>query len=177
MNPPIDAFGDTHDVSLVVNGERVNARVGGRSTLADLLRDELQLTGTHLACEQGWCGACTVLVDGCSARACLMLSPQADGCEVTTAEGLESADGVLNPVQSAFVERHALQCGFCTPGMVILGTEILAEARAGASFTRQQLMDRVAANVCRCTGYAPIVEALEDVLAQLDAEGGDDGRG
>lgn len=154
-------------VTAVVNGERVSALVEPRTLLMDFLRESARLTGTHAGCHQGWCGACTVLVDGCSARACLTLAVQADRAEVTTVEGVEHADGSLSALQQTFIEHSGFQCGFCTPGFVVLGTEILAEARAGATFTRDELKRRLAANICRCTGYAGILDALEAALERL----------
>ena len=150
-----------HDIALTVNGQPVVERVPSTASLADLLRDQLTLTGTNIGCEQGMCGACTVLVDGRSTRACLLLAVQADGREIRTVEGL-SANGELNPLQQAFVDHHALQCGFCTPGFLMACTEILEEP--GQRPSRDELCQRLAGNVCRCTGYRPIVTALESVL-------------
>jgi carbon-monoxide dehydrogenase small subunit len=156
-------------VDLTVNGERVQTIVEGRTNLADVLRERAGLTGTHTACHQGWCGTCTVLIDGASARSCLTLAVQAAGAEVTTVEGIESADGTLSGLQDAFIEHFAFQCGFCTPGFIVLGTEILAEARAGAAFTRDELAHRLSANICRCTGYVGILNAIEAALAAQGA--------
>jgi carbon-monoxide dehydrogenase small subunit len=152
-------------VSVTVNGEPCAALVEPRTLLVDFLRERAQLTGTHTGCHQGWCGACTVFVDGCSTRACLTLAVQVDGAEVVTVEGVEPGDGELSPVQQAFGEHSAFQCGFCTPGFVMLCTEILTEAAAGAEFTREQLLRRLSANICRCTGYRGILAALEATLA------------
>lgn len=152
-------------LSITVNGEEVRALVEPRTNLADFLREKAELTGTHTSCHQGWCGSCTVLVDGESARSCLTLAVQADRAEVTTVEGIESPDGELSALQEAFIEHSGFQCGFCTPGFVVLGTEILGDARAGTRFTRDELKSRLAANICRCTGYAGILDALEAVLA------------
>lgn len=160
-------------VDFTVNGERVQAIVEPRSNLADVLRDRAGLTGTHTACHQGWCGACTVLIDGASARSCLTLAVQASGAEVTTVEGIESADGALSVLQEAFIEHFAFQCGFCTPGFIVLGTEILTEARAGASFSRDELAGRLSANICRCTGYVGILNAIEAALAAQQGAGHD----
>jgi aerobic-type carbon monoxide dehydrogenase small subunit (CoxS/CutS family) len=153
-----------HDVALTVNGEPVVERVASTASLADLLRDQLTLTGTNIGCEQGMCGACTVLVDGRSTRSCLLLAVQADGREIRTVEGL-SGSGELNPLQQAFVDHHALQCGFCTPGFLMACTEILEEP--GDRPSRDELGRRLAGNVCRCTGYQPILTALESVLGPL----------
>jgi aerobic-type carbon monoxide dehydrogenase small subunit (CoxS/CutS family) len=153
-------------VTVTVNGEQVTALVEPRTLLVDFLREKAQLTGTHTGCHQGWCGACTVLVDGCSTRSCLTLAVQADRAEVTTVEGVEDPDGRLSVLQEAFVEHSGFQCGFCTPGFVVLGTEILAEAADGAVFTRAELQSRLAANICRCTGYRGILDALEAAISE-----------
>ena len=154
-------------LSVRVNGEPVTALVEARTNLADFLREKAGLTGTHTACHQGWCGACTVLVDGDSTRSCLTLAVQVDRAEVTTVEGVEDADGTLTALQQAMIEHSGFQCGFCTPGFVVLGTEIVAEARAGATFTRDELQRRLAANICRCTGYAGILAAVEAALGTV----------
>ena len=143
-------------ISLTVNGRKVERAVAVRRTLADFIRHELELTGTHLGCEHGVCGACTVLIDGRTARSCLMLAPQADGCTLTTVEGLANADGTLSVLQQAFHECHALQCGFCTPGMLATLTELLHET---LDPTEAEVRDALTGNLCRCTGYQPIVEA------------------
>jgi len=141
-----------------VNDTRVEAAVEPRLTLADFLRTRLQLTGTHLGCEHGVCGACTILLDGRAARACLLLAAQADGHRVTTVEGLSPAQG-LSVLQQCFRRHHALQCGFCTPGMVVTAHALLAETPQP---TRAQIRDAISGNLCRCTGYIPIVDAIED---------------
>ena len=146
----------TRPVSLMINGDVVTADVEPRMTLADCLRHELRLTGTHVGCEHGVCGACTVMVDGKSVRACLMLAVQADGSEVRTVEGLASSDA-LSPLQAAFREHHALQCGFCTPGMLMTAHALLqAEPDADEKRVREVL----SGNICRCTGYVSIVKAV-----------------
>jgi carbon-monoxide dehydrogenase small subunit len=155
-----------HDVTLTVNGQPVVEQVASTLSLAELLRDVLALTGTNLGCEQGMCGACTVLLDGRSARACLLLAVQADGREVRTVEGLAGPDG-LNPLQQAFVDHHALQCGFCTPGFLMTCTELLEEP--GDRPSRAELGRRLAGNVCRCTGYRPIFDAVESVITAREA--------
>jgi carbon-monoxide dehydrogenase small subunit len=147
---------DKRKISLTVNGTRYEREVETRMTLADFLRHELLLTGTHLGCEHGVCGACTVLLNGRSARACLTLAVQADGRSVTTVEGLAAKDGALSPLQQAFWEKHGLQCGFCTPGMLVTLTELLAE---NPSPTEAQVREVLTGNLCRCTGYQAIVEA------------------
>ncbi len=148
---------DRREVKLVVNGEERRGLAEPRLTLADFLRDELRLTGTHLGCEHGVCGACTILVDGRTARSCLMLAVQADGCELTTVEGLASADGTLHPIQEAFSEKHGLQCGFCTPGFLLSVHELLADDPDPDEAT---IRSRLSGNLCRCTGYQNIVEAV-----------------
>jgi carbon-monoxide dehydrogenase small subunit len=146
-------------ITLSVNGTERSGMAEPRMTLADFLRDVLGLTGTHLGCEHGVCGACTVLLDGRSVRSCLLFAVQAEGHELTTVEGLASADGTLSPVQEAFSEHHALQCGFCTPGFLIAVTEYLAEGAPDIE-DEDALRARLSGNLCRCTGYQHIVEAV-----------------
>ncbi len=146
----------THRISLTVNGRPVETEVEDRLHLADFLRRELKLTGTHLGCEHGVCGACTVLVDGRAVRSCLMLAVQARGSDVTTVEGLAAEDGALSPLQEAFREHHALQCGFCTPGML---TSLTAFLRDNPAPTDREVREAISGNICRCTGYQPIVAA------------------
>jgi len=144
-------------VSVIVNGVTFERDVEPRLLLSDFIRGDLGLTGTHVGCEHGVCGACTVLVDGEPARSCIMFAVQADGHEVQTVEGLASADGTLSTLQQAFHERHALQCGFCTPGMLTTLTAFLKEV---PSPTESEVRDALSANLCRCTGYQHIVEAV-----------------
>ena len=152
-----------HDVTLVVNGERHAIRVEARRTLADAIREDCGLTGTHLGCEHGVCGACTVLLDGRPVRACLMFAVQADGHAVRTGEGL--ADGAaLSPLQQAFIDNHALQCGYCTPGFLMLGTAILEQ---DPGIGEADLVDLLSSNLCRCTGYANIVKAVRAAGAAM----------
>jgi carbon-monoxide dehydrogenase small subunit len=159
---------DRRRIKLAVNGNEVEREVETRMTLADFLRLELELTGTHLGCEHGVCGACTVLVDGQSVRSCLMLAVQANGRQVTTVEGL-AADGALNPLQRAFWENHGLQCGFCTPGMLTTLTEFL---KHNPDPTEAQVRDAISGNICRCTGYQSIVaSALAAARALREAQG------
>jgi carbon-monoxide dehydrogenase small subunit len=152
-----------HAVRVTVNGTAHERVVDARLTLADFLRSELGLTGTHLGCEHGVCGACTVLVDDRSARSCLMFAVQANGREVTTVEGL-TPEGGLSVLQQAFVDNHGLQCGFCTPGMLVTLTELL---RANPDPDEQEVREALTGNLCRCTGYAGIVAAALDAAKRL----------
>ena len=145
------------DVTVQVNGVERAARVEDRVSLADFLRQECNLTGTHLGCEHGVCGACTVLFDGDPVRACLIFAVQAGGHEITTIEGLSPVDGSLSPIQQAFRDAHGLQCGFCTPGFVVTVTALLAE---NPSPTDDEIRTALSGNLCRCTGYQGIVEAV-----------------
>lgn len=147
---------DKRKISVTVNGERYQREVETRMTLADFLRHELVLTGTHLGCEHGVCGACTILLNGRTTRACLTLAVQADGRSVTTVEGLAAPGGDLSPLQQAFWETHGLQCGFCTPGMLVTLTEFLNENPAP---TEAEVREVLTGNLCRCTGYQSIVDA------------------
>jgi carbon-monoxide dehydrogenase small subunit len=149
---------DLLEVRLSVNGVSHDLRVPARRLLSDALRHDLGLTGTHVGCEHGVCGACTVLADGRPVRACLMFAVSAVGLELTTVEGLADADGTLSDVQQAFAECHGLQCGFCTPGFL---TTITAGLRANPQPTHDQARDMIAGNLCRCTGYQNIVKAVE----------------
>jgi carbon-monoxide dehydrogenase small subunit len=144
-------------VAVRVNGSTQQAVVEPRTTLADFLRQDCGLTGTHLACEHGVCGACTVLLDGEAVRSCLMFAVQAAGHDVTTVEGLSPGDGSLGPVQQALADGHGLQCGFCTPGFVVSITAFLA---TNPSPTPEQIRDGLSGNLCRCTGYQGIIEAV-----------------
>ncbi|WP_207538451.1 (2Fe-2S)-binding protein [Sabulicella rubraurantiaca] len=153
-------------ITLSVNGATVAREVPARLSLADFLREELRLTGTHLGCEHGVCGACTVLLDGEPVRACLMLAVQARGHSVTTVEGLTPAGGGLTPLQAAFQRHHAVQCGFCTPGMLMTATALLA---GNPSPSAEQVRDALSGNICRCTGYVQIVEAVMDAAAGAEA--------
>jgi aerobic carbon-monoxide dehydrogenase small subunit len=154
-------------VSLTVNGTSRRATVEPRKTLADTLREDFGLTGTHLGCEHGVCGACTVLVDGAAVRACLVFAVQADGAEVVTVEGLAPADGGLSPVQRAFREEHGLQCGFCTPGFVVSVTAYLRDHPAPGD---AELRDALSGNLCRCTGYQGIIAAARRAARELAEE-------
>jgi aerobic carbon-monoxide dehydrogenase small subunit len=150
------------DIRLTVNGQLRDATVEPRLTLADFLRERCQLTGTHLGCEHGVCGACTVLLDGAAVRSCLVFAVQADGAEVTTVEGLGSEGGGLSVVQQAFRDCHGLQCGFCTPGFVVSVTALL---RDNPDPTDEQIRHGLAGNLCRCTGYQGILAAARQAAA------------
>lgn len=144
-------------VEVTVNGRERRAEVSPRLLLADLLRDHLGLTGTNLGCEHGYCGACTVILDGETVRSCLILAPSVDGSEITTVEGL-AADGEMGPLQKAFQAAHGLQCGFCTPGFLMTATELLADA--DGPLGDAEIRAGIAGNICRCTGYVHIVDAI-----------------
>jgi carbon-monoxide dehydrogenase small subunit len=151
----------TRKIAVTVNGVRREAEVPVRLTLADLLRKKFELTGTHLGCEHGVCGACTVLFDGVSVRSCLMLAVQADNHAIETVEGLAAADAPLNDLQQAFSDKHALQCGFCTPGILMTLSEFL---RDNPVASEDDIKIAISGNICRCTGYQPIVEAAMHVV-------------
>ncbi|MBO0757066.1 MAG: (2Fe-2S)-binding protein [Bradyrhizobiaceae bacterium] len=156
------------EVSITVNGREYHREVEPRLTLADFLRHELDLTGTHVGCEHGVCGACTVLVNGRSARSCLLFAVQAEGSEIATVEGL-TVDGDLNALQRAFRDNHGLQCGFCTPGILMSLTELL---RDNPDPTEEQVREVLTGNLCRCTGYAGIVASALDAARRLRQESG-----
>jgi carbon-monoxide dehydrogenase small subunit len=164
---PLVTQTETRKVTLKVNGVPHTREAPVRMLLSDFLRHELRLTGTHVGCEHGVCGACTVLVDGRSARSCLMLAVQADGCEVLTIEGIANPDGTLHPLQDAFSRHHALQCGFCTPGMLTTLMELFAD---NPSPTEEDVKITISGNLCRCTGYDGIVKAALDAAAVLRGE-------
>jgi len=146
-------------VAIVVNGEHVGGHLDARKTLVDFLREDVGLTGTHIGCEHGVCGACTVRIDGAVVRGCLILAVQCDGARVETIEGVSDA-GEIAELQDAFIRRNALQCGFCTPGMLLSAQELL---RAGGVPSREQIRAHLSGNYCRCTGYQAIVDAVEAV--------------
>jgi aerobic-type carbon monoxide dehydrogenase small subunit (CoxS/CutS family) len=156
----------TRTVTLTVNGEARIAPVDVRLTLADLLRDHLRLTGTHVGCEQGVCGACNVLVDGVAVRSCLMLAVQATGREIVTIEGLAQGD-VLHPVQQAFYECHSFQCGFCTPGFVMTTVELLAD---DPTVDEAGIREALSGNICRCTGYESIIDGVRLAAERLTTD-------
>lgn len=150
-------------VEFTVNGSAEAVEVEPRITLADALREELGLTGTHLGCEHGVCGACTILVDDQPVRSCLMLAVQARNATIQTIEGLEGNDGSLHPIQQAFSDCHGLQCGYCTPGMVMTAVHLLA---TNADPTRDEIRAEMSANICRCTGYNSIVDSVEQAAGR-----------
>ncbi len=156
-----------HNIKLTINGLPVEAAVDDRLTLADFLRHQLNLTGTHIGCEHGVCGACTILVDNVSARSCLMLAVQTDGLAVRTVEGLQAADGTLHPLQAAFRDNHGLQCGYCTPGMLMTLVEFLGENPQPSA---ADVREAISGNLCRCTGYQRIVESALDAAKRLNEQ-------
>ena len=154
------------DITLTVNGERHAIHVEPRRTLADALRDDCGLTGTHLGCEHGVCGACTVLVNGEPVRSCLMFAVQAAGKQIRTVEGL-AKDGELHPLQQAFIDHHGLQCGFCTPGFLMLAAGVLERQ---PDLSDDELLDVLSSNLCRCTGYENIVKAVRAAADKMKAQ-------
>ncbi len=154
-------------VTLTVNGKAYIAHAEPRMLLSDLLRDQLRLTGTHVGCEHGVCGACTILMDGRPVRSCLVLGVQADGTQIRTVEGLAGEDGELHPLQLGFWEKHGLQCGFCTPGMLMTACHLLEN---NANPDREEIREAISGNLCRCTGYQGIVDAIE-MAAKANREG------
>ena len=150
-------------IRLTVNGRVIEREISARRSLADFLREDLRLTGTHVGCEHGVCGACTVFVDGKSARSCLLFAVQLDGATVTTIEGLTPPEG-LSPLQQAFCATHAMQCGFCTPGMIVTATELLASNPAPSP---DEIREALAGQLCMCTGYVNIVRAVAQAAAAL----------
>jgi carbon-monoxide dehydrogenase small subunit len=159
---------DRRRIEITVNGQRHAREVEPRLTLADFLRRELQLTGTHLGCEHGACGACTVQLDGEAVRSCILFAVQADGRSITTVEGLARKDGSLHPLQEAFRAHHGLQCGFCTPGMLMTLDALLAEKPQASE---REVREAISGNICRCTGYQGIVAAALDAAQRLRGEG------
>jgi carbon-monoxide dehydrogenase small subunit len=157
---------ETTEITLVINGATYRPRVEPRRTLVDVIRDDCGLTGTHIGCEHGVCGACTIIIDDAPARACLMFGVQADGKTIRTVEGLADGDK-LNPLQTLFMQHHALQCGFCTPGFLMLVTGMLEENPAIGD---EEMLDVLSSNLCRCTGYKNIVTAVKAERDRLMAE-------
>ncbi len=152
-----------HDIKVTVNGVEHGAQVESRLLLVHLLRENLRLTGTHIGCDTTHCGACTVLLDGEPVKSCTVLAVQADGAQITTVEGLEQ-DGKLHPVQEAFMEKHGLQCGYCTPGMMITGCALLARTR---NPSEAEIREAISGNLCRCTGYKNIVASIQYAAGRL----------
>jgi carbon-monoxide dehydrogenase small subunit len=157
---------EKRQITLKVNGETRSGEAEPRKTLADFIREDLGLTGTHLGCEHGVCGACTVIMDGASVRSCLLFAVQADGAELLTVEGLADGDR-LHPIQDAFWAEHALQCGFCTPGFLMTAYEFLQE---NTDPTEQEIREAISGNLCRCTGYVNIVKAIKRAAHELHGE-------
>ncbi len=157
-----------HAIEVEVNGKRCTAQVPARLSLVDWLREELRLTGTHVGCEHGVCGACSVMLDGEPVRSCLMYTVQANGHRVTTVEGLAGPDGSMSVLQDAFCETHGLQCGYCTSGMLIAAQGLL---NINPDPTGDQIRDAIGGNLCRCTGYQQIVEAVQLAAARIAKEG------
>ncbi len=152
-----------HHITVTVNGERHERTVLGRQLLVHLIRDTLGLRGTHIGCDSGNCGACTVICDGKAIKSCMQLAPQADGCEIETVEGLSAPSEPPNALQAAFTRHHALQCGYCTPGMLMSATALLNERE---SLTREEIQRGLKGNICRCTGYVNIVHAVEEAAGK-----------
>lgn len=159
----------TMEITVTVNGKKRTETVETRMLLSDFIREQLRLTGTHLGCEHGVCGACTVLVNGKAARSCLMLAVQADGFTIDTVESLVREDGSLHPLQQAFSDNHALQCGFCTPGFMMTLVDFLQE---NPNPSEGEIREAISGNLCRCTGYANIVKAVEQASRALAKQGG-----
>ena len=158
---------DKEQVTVTVNGKRYERLVEPRRLLSDFIREDIGLTGTHVGCEHGICGTCTVLMNGATARSCLTFAVQAHGAEITTVESL-GTPATMHPLQEAFWEHHGLQCGFCTPAMLLTAKELLD---ANPSPTREEIQEAVSSNLCRCTGYQTIVEAVETAAARIRGEG------
>ena len=154
-------------ISVTVNGRTCQAEVEARTTLVDFLRGELGLTGTHVGCEHGVCGACTVLLDGRAIRSCIMLAVQADGARIATVESMAEGNE-LHPIQQAFMEEHALQCGFCTPGFLMSVKELLERS---PDPSEEEVLDTLGGNICRCTGYGPIIKAVRSAAAKMRQAG------
>ncbi len=153
-----------HSISITVNGEKRTGHVEARKTLADWLREDCGLTGTHLGCEHGVCGACTVTIDGDAVRSCLVFAVQADGADIVTIEGIGGSDGTLSPVQEAFRQCHGLQCGFCTPGFVVSVTSFLEQ---NPNPSEEEIREGLSGNLCRCTGYQNIVKAVQMAAEEM----------
>ncbi len=155
----VDA-GTVQAIEFTINGEKTKATVESRQLLVHFIRDTLGMKGTHVGCDTGSCGACSVIVDGKLVKSCMMLAPQADGAQIETVEGL-AQDGQLTPVQQAFHEQHGLQCGYCTPGVVMAATFLLRRREGGPPLTEEEIRRSVRGNICRCTGYVNILRSIE----------------
>ena len=155
----------SNNISLSVNGKRHSGEVEARTLLVDYLREELSLTGTHVGCDTSGCGACTVHLDGKAVKSCTILAVQADGCEVTTVEGL-SQNGTLHPIQEGFKEKHGLQCGFCTPGMMMTAVDLLNQ---NSNPSEEEIREALEGNFCRCTGYHNIVQSIQYAAQKMNA--------
>lgn len=162
------AGGTIVDLSLTVNGEAFQVSVEARRTLSDVIRDDLGLTGTHLGCEHGVCGACTVLIAGQPARSCLMFAGQAEGADITTIEGLAGPDGTLHPIQQAMMEAHGFQCAFCSPGFLMSAVALLED---NPNPTTEEIREELSGNLCRCTGYQSIVSGVETAVRVMNGAG------
>ena len=154
-------------VMVTVNGEQISGSAEPRTLLTDFLRDELRLTGTHVGCEHGVCGACTVIIDGFATRSCLMFAVQADGSEIQTIEGLASPEGEMHPLQKLFAKHRALQCGFCTPGMLMTAIDLVQSSK---KLSEEDIRIGMSAALCRCTGYEGIVNAVSEYAKQVHGE-------
>ena len=161
----MNGMNEKHDITLTINGRSHTVSIDARRTLADTIREDCGQTGTHIGCEHGVCGACTVIVDGAPVRSCLMFAVQADGRNITTIEGLANGDE-LHPMQRAFTENHALQCGFCTPGFLMLAVGTLERE---PDISDEELLEVLSSNLCRCTGYANIIKAVRVAAAEMRA--------
>jgi aerobic-type carbon monoxide dehydrogenase small subunit (CoxS/CutS family) len=165
-----EAGGTVLDVSFAINGTDTTVTVEARRTLSDVIRDDCGLTGTHLGCEHGVCGACTVLVDGQPSRSCLMLAPQAEGAAITTIEGLAGPDGELHPIQQAMMDAHGFQCAFCSPGFLMSAVALLEENQ---NPTNAEIREELSGNLCRCTGYQSIIAGVETAVQRMNDHGDD----
>jgi carbon-monoxide dehydrogenase small subunit len=156
-----------HTIAVTINGERYEREIEARKLLVHFIRDDLDLTGTHVGCDTGNCGACTVLLDGVAVKSCMLLAPQADGAEITTVEGLAGEDGELTVLQRSFSEHHGLQCGYCTPGMLLSATYLLSHTPKPSE---AEIRKAIQGNICRCTGYVNIVKSIQAASIQRPAE-------
>lgn len=171
QNSYVELNEELAEVTMTVNGDEITREVPVRRLLSDFLRHDLGLTGTHVGCEHGVCGCCTIIVDGKSTRSCLLLAVQCEGSEVRTIEGLSKDGEPMHPVQEAFQAEHALQCGFCTPGFVMSITNLLEDSSAPDLNTDEEIREAISGNLCRCTGYQNIISAVKRAKSTMDAEG------